>query len=69
MTDNAVVFFSVALRGLSVLAAIGGAVYLAHQGKDGWGWLIFLSVILGSYSIRSRADPTPQDPYRPTLNP
>ena len=24
------------------LALIGGVVYLASTGKDGWGWLIFI---------------------------
>lgn len=27
------------------VAMVAGIVYLASQGKDGWGWLIFLLVI------------------------
>lgn len=27
------------------LAIIAGIVYLASQGKDGWGWLIFLFIL------------------------
>ena len=27
------------------LALIGGVIYLASQGKDGWGWLIFILFI------------------------
>ncbi len=34
------------------VAAISGAVYLASQGKDGWGWLIFLALVLSQGSIK-----------------
>lgn len=56
MSDNTVIFFSVLMRGLCVIAAICGAVYLANQGKNGWGWLIFLAIVLGSYSIKADSD-------------
>lgn len=56
MSDNTVIFFSVVMRGLGVLAAIVGAVYLANQGKEGWGWMIFLAVLLGSYSLKVDSD-------------
>ena len=55
MSDNTVIFFSVLLRGICLLAAIGGAVYLAYHGKDGWGWLIFLAMVLDMIRARSSA--------------
>jgi hypothetical protein len=33
---------------LASLAAVVGAVYLASLGKDGWGWCLFVSVLLHS---------------------
>ncbi len=60
MTDNYLVFASVLLRSLCVLAAIAGVVYLAYHQRDGWGWLIFLAVVLGSYSLTTRAQSAPQ---------
>lgn len=52
MTHNDLVFASVICRGIGVLAAIAGAVYLAIEQKAGWGWLIFLAIVLGSYSLK-----------------
>jgi hypothetical protein len=31
---------------LAILACIGGAIYLMANGKDGWGWLLFVAVLL-----------------------
>lgn len=38
-----------------VVAAIfaGGAIWLAIQGKDGWGWCIFASIILGTVTVQN----------------
>ena len=38
-----------------IVAAIfaGGAIWLAIEGKDGWGWCIFASIVLGSVTIQS----------------
>lgn len=52
MKHNTLVFAALVSTGLAVLAAIAGAVYLADQGKDGWGWLIFLAICIGSYRIK-----------------
>lgn len=35
-----------AVRQIPSMLAIAGAVYLAAQGKDGWGWLLFIAVVL-----------------------
>lgn len=43
---------SVWLRGAGTLAAVIGATVLAFHGKEGWGWMIFLAIVLGSYSVK-----------------
>lgn len=40
--------------------ATSGAIYLASQGLDGWGWLIFLALYLGSILV------TDKDPQNET---
>lgn len=35
-----------AAQTIIVTACIAGAVYLAANGKDGWGWLIVLAVLI-----------------------
>lgn len=52
MTHNTLVAVAVIGKSIATLAAIAGAVYLANAGKDGWGWFIFLAVVLGGYSIK-----------------
>lgn len=36
-----------------IVAAIfaGGAIYLAMNGKDGWGWFIFAALVLGAINV------------------
>ena len=31
---------------LAIIACVAGATFLAYEGKDGWGWLIFLAFCL-----------------------
>lgn len=52
MTHNTLVMAAIIGKSIATLAAIAGAVYLANAGNDGWGWLIFLAVVLGGYSIK-----------------
>jgi hypothetical protein len=40
---------------LPQLAAVLGAIYLASQGKDAWGWLIFLTLVMDC-SIELKTD-------------
>jgi hypothetical protein len=51
LSDKILALF-VLCRGLGAIAAIGGAIFLANQGKEGWGWLIFLALCIGCYSIK-----------------
>jgi hypothetical protein len=39
-------------RSIGTVAAIAGAVFLAYHDRDGWGWLIFVAIMLGCYSIK-----------------
>ena len=43
-------------RLISVIAAICAAWSLASAGKGGWGWMILLAVVLGSYSLSYKND-------------
>ena len=55
MSNNTLVLIELVSKGLIALAAIAGAVYLADQGKAGWGWLIFLAICIGSFSLRDNS--------------
>lgn len=55
MTNNTLVLIAIIGKVFATLAAIAGAVYLADQGKAGCGWLIFLAVVLGSFSLKDNA--------------
>lgn len=33
---------------LPTLASVCGAIYLASLGKDGWGWLLFVAIVLST---------------------
>jgi len=46
-----VFFKSVTILGLGV-----GIVYLAEKDKPGWGWLVFLAIIVASTSIKYTKD-------------
>lgn len=52
MEENTVIMIIAILRIVLTCTAIAGSVYLAYHGKDGWGWLIVLAIILGSFSVR-----------------
>ena len=56
MTELNVLFFALLFKGVALCCAIAAAAFLAYHGKDGWGWLIFLAVILGSTSYRYTPD-------------
>lgn len=53
---DTLVLVSIVVRALATLACIGGAVYLMFHDKDGWGWLLFVAVIIGSYSLVHKPD-------------
>jgi hypothetical protein len=47
MATTLMVFFSMLA---SCIFGVG-AVWLAHEGQDGWGWFIFASIVLGSIKL------------------
>ncbi len=55
MSHNELVLAAIIGRSIAMLAAIAGSVFLAYVRKDGWGWLIFLAVVLGSFSLKGEA--------------
>lgn len=43
----------VVLRLAASIFAIGCATYLMFHKIEGWGWLLLVAVLLGSFSIKS----------------
>lgn len=37
---------TITIQGLPEVACIIGATWLAATGHDGWGWLIFLAIVI-----------------------
>lgn len=51
MSHNITFLIIVALKVLASITAIAGATYLAYNDKSGWGWLIFLAILISPGSI------------------
>jgi len=47
---TAMVFIAIS-RGLACMACVGVAGWLAYSKLEGWGWFLFVAVILGAYSV------------------
>lgn len=43
----------VVLRLVASIFAIGCATYLMFNKIDGWGWLLFIAVLLGSFTLKT----------------
>lgn len=56
MSELTVLFFGLLFRMIALCAAIGGVVYLAYHGKEGWGWLIFVAVLIATTSYKYTPD-------------
>lgn len=56
MKDNTVILIIAALRAIATIIAILSATYLAYYDKHGWGWLIFLAIMLGSFSVKTKKE-------------
>jgi ABC-type phosphate transport system permease subunit len=54
MSDNTLLFVLILGRMIACCLSVAGAVYLAYHGKDGWGWLIFLALVLGGISVSTK---------------
>jgi uncharacterized membrane protein HdeD (DUF308 family) len=55
MNDNTVVFCVAIARIFIAGLAVYGAIHLASEGKDGWGWMIFLAIALGCVTVKEQA--------------
>lgn len=51
MKNNTVVLIAVILKSICCALCIIGATYLISIEKSGWGWLIFMGIIIGLYSV------------------
>ena len=52
MTEFGSVFSYMFFKCLMVCSGIAGVVFLAYNDKPGWGWLIFVLVLLSSTSFK-----------------
>lgn len=53
MNAHVVAFLIVLCRMAGVVLSLMGAIYLAFNGKDGWGWLLFASMLFCPRSYNS----------------
>jgi hypothetical protein len=51
MSVNAMFITSIICRALATISAIGGSIFLAYHGKEGWGWLMFVAICIGCHSL------------------
>lgn len=51
MGEHAAFVIAMFLKSTTVVAAIAGAVFLAYNDRPGWGWLIFIAIILATATI------------------
>lgn len=47
------VILVISIRLLAACIFAAGAVWLAHEGKDGYGWCVFAAICLGSVTVTS----------------
>ncbi len=66
MSELTVLFFAIFFKSLCLIAAIAGATFLIYHNKDGWGWLIFLAIIVGSTSYKYTPDEKKENPVEST---
>ena len=55
-TAHTAFVLTIAFKCAVSIAAIAGAVYLASQGHNGWGWLLLVAVLAMPGSIRTNDD-------------
>jgi len=56
MSQLNVLALAIVLRTVAICFAIFAAAYLAFYEKDGWGWMIFLAICIGSTSYKYTND-------------
>lgn len=43
------------MRILAAIVFAAGAVWLAYDGKEGWGWCVFAAIVLGGVTFTSKS--------------
>ena len=61
MSEYTAMVVIVFLKSIVAMSAVLGAIYLAYYEKSGWGWMIFLAIVLGSSSVRLGSDSGPTE--------
>ncbi len=56
MTELNVLALAVALKAVCLIATVAGIVYLAYNDKPGWGWLVFIAVLIASTTYKYTPD-------------
>lgn len=56
MQELTVLFFALLFKVIAICFVTGAAAFLAYHGKEGWGWLIFVAVLVASTSMRYTPD-------------
>lgn len=41
------------MKYLAICCTVAGVCFLVYEGKDGWGWLIFIGVLLCGTTIQT----------------
>lgn len=66
MSELTVLFFAILFKSLTICACIAGIVFLIHTDKQGWGWLVFLAILIGSTSYKYHPDEPPKKETKET---
>lgn len=37
------------MRNMATILCVAGAIYLMAKGQEGWGWLLFVAIMLGVF--------------------
>lgn len=56
MTELNVIALALVIKVITLVACVWGIVMLASEGKDGWGWLVLLAVIVASTTYKYTKD-------------
>jgi hypothetical protein len=56
MTELQVMALYFVMRALILLGLIAAATYLAVNDKQGWGWILFIAVLVASSSVKYTKD-------------
>jgi hypothetical protein len=61
MKNETLLALNIGFRLFASVVSLCGATFLAWHGKEGWGWLIFAAIILGSVTVRYNEKTSTED--------